>query len=176
MREMPQGQPSAYSPRLQNEPKSLPMRLLQVLPAAFCLILSAKAEEKPAPIELEMVEGPALPAGTAAYYGGTATEAGIEMRVADLSIFQSIDLAVAATVTGDDIKVELRKDSEETISFEGSTQATGLVQTSFRTEGDFIVRVSTTGPEKDFEILIWAGSALQPPMKSATVPMPEDQK
>ncbi len=121
---------------------------------------------------LELKSDPQLKYGKFAAVQGTADAKGQELEVGDLSVLQPVQVTLLATNKNDDLRLALSKlELGSDVAESGSTKGTGFVTYKFRTEGDLQIKVRSPGGPRPYELFVWAGNKVNPPVPSAFVPM-----
>lgn len=143
--------------------------------ALFAIPAAAFAADEPIPLwGIEPKEDPSLEAGgkIVALEGKTDTVAH-RFVVQGLKITEPVSVMVTATNPGDDLQVQLAKYSFDHPDRSGSTKTDRSQLFRLRTEGD--LKISISGPQAGmpYQLLVWKGDQIQPPLDPVLLPPAE---
>lgn len=147
-------------------------RALRLLPLLLGLAAAHAADPTPPSAStLKLETNPEIAAGKIAI---VQSEVGAEPDryiVENLTILQPVQVVVVTKKAGDSVKVQLSKHRWDQVEQEAITGATGAATFMFRTEGDLKITVTAPDGACRYQLAVWAGDALKPPMQSPFVSM-----
>ncbi len=131
----------------------------------------AQQSQEPMTYRLDLKPYPDLPTGKIAAMSGTADSTGHHFIVDNLGVLQPSAVTLVAKNAGNDLTLTLCKDRWDKPERSGSTKGTGQLTFKFRTWGEVRILVQSNGAPAPYDLIVWAGDDLKPPVPSAFVPM-----
>ncbi|OQA34537.1 MAG: hypothetical protein BWY57_00393 [Betaproteobacteria bacterium ADurb.Bin341] len=110
-----------------------------------------------------------LPSGKFVAVQGSAGTAGEKFVLENLSILQPVEVTLLAKDDRAELKLQLGKFDWKNPDRSGSTKGSGSATFHVRTEGDLKIQVSASQPETPYQLAVWVGDEVQPPMSPAFV-------
>ena len=111
-----------------------------------------------------------LPSGKFVAVQGNAGTAGEKFILENLSILQPVEVTLLAKDDKAELNLQLSKFDWKNPDRSGSTKGTGSATFHVSTQGDLKIQVSASQSETPYQLAVWVGDELQPPMPPAFVP------
>jgi hypothetical protein len=145
------------------------MTLIVVFAIGFAPVARGEIFDEPDAFQIDLREDPAVPRGKLAILEGAATRDGVWMKVAGLSVSQTVLVALETAEVDSPIILELRKVYWDEPLRRVSTEADGTREERFRVQGDLYLRLVSSRAEQEFVLLVWVDDKQDPPMPPVLV-------
>ncbi len=130
------------------------MMLLLVLAIGFAPAGRGEVFDEPDVFHLDLRADPAVPRGKLTLLQGTATREGTWLKVAGLSVSQTVLVTLETDQPDSPITLELRKFHWEAPLRRVSTEPNGARDERFRVQGDLYLRLVSQGADQGFVLLV----------------------
>jgi hypothetical protein len=142
---------------------------MHLLASILLLSLSQVSAAQPSTIKLALKATPEIKNGKIAMVEGATELAGHLFVVESLTILQPVTITVIAKNAADDIRLELFKYFWDKPAREGSTKVAGHHTFKIRTQGELGIVVTSAQERRPYQLIVWAGDEVRPPMKPVLV-------
>jgi len=111
----------------------------------------------------------AFPSGKFVAVQGNAGSGGEKFLLENLSLLQPVEVTLLSNAPENDLNLQLSKFDWKKAERSGSTKGSGSRTFQIRAEGDLKILVSSPQGEKPYQLAVWVGDEIKPPMPPAFV-------